>query len=48
MHAQVQVGIYGMDVYSMHTSADAVVGVLRERMPELAQQVENRYRCFDK
>lgn len=41
-------GFYGMDVYSMHASAEAVVNYLREVDPQAAKVAEARYRCFDK
>ncbi|EFJ50181.1 hypothetical protein VOLCADRAFT_89045 [Volvox carteri f. nagariensis] len=41
-------GFYGMDVYSLHSSADAVLGYLRQTDPQAARVVEARYRCFDR
>ncbi|KAG2489157.1 hypothetical protein HYH03_012383 [Edaphochlamys debaryana] len=41
-------GFYGLDLYSLHGSAEAVLSYLRESDPEAARAVEARYRCFDK
>lgn len=43
-----QVGLYGMDVYSMHSSAAAVVEALKRVDPVAAREVAARYRCIDK
>ena len=39
--------IFGMDLYSMHTSMDAVLDYLREVDPEAARRARERYSCFD-
>jgi len=45
--ARETVGIFGMDLYSMHTSMDAVVEYLDDVDPEAAERARHRYRCFD-
>lgn len=42
-----QVGFYGMDLYSLHSSADAVVRYLERIDPEGAKRARYRYGCFD-
>ena len=42
-----QTGIYGMDLYSMYRSADAVVSYLDTIDPEAAQRARSRYACMD-
>ena len=42
-----QAGFYGVDLYSLHDSVDAVLGYLRRVDPEAAQRARARYRCFD-
>jgi erythromycin esterase-like protein len=42
------VGFYGLDVYSLHTSAQAVIQYLKEADPQAAKVAEARYKCFDK
>ncbi len=42
-----QVGFYGLDVYSLHASIDAVVGYLARKDPEAARAARQRYACFD-
>jgi erythromycin esterase-like protein len=41
------VGFYGLDVYSLHSSIEAVVGYLANKDPEAAQKARERYACFD-
>jgi erythromycin esterase-like protein len=41
-----RVGVYGMDLYSLTDSADAVVEYLRRVDPEAAKRARNRYGCF--
>ena len=43
-----KVGFYGIDVYSLHTSAAKVVDYLNKVDPELAGKVHQRYQCFDR
>jgi erythromycin esterase-like protein len=42
-----KVGFYGLDLYSLHTSMNAVVEYLEEIDPEAAQRARARYSCFD-
>ncbi|SDJ54713.1 erythromycin esterase family protein [Microbulbifer yueqingensis] len=42
-----RVGIYGMDLYSMYRSADAVVNYLEKVDPPAAQRARQRYACLD-
>jgi erythromycin esterase-like protein len=40
-------GFYGMDLYSLHASIDAVLGYLQKVDPSAAQRARLRYSCFD-
>jgi erythromycin esterase-like protein len=40
-------GIYGMDLYSLHASIDAVVEYLSRVDPDAARLARHRYACFD-
>jgi erythromycin esterase-like protein len=42
------VGIYGLDVYSLYTSADAVAGYLSRLDPAAAGRVREHYACFER
>jgi erythromycin esterase-like protein/orotate phosphoribosyltransferase len=42
-----KVGFYGLDLYSLHRSAEAVIAYLEEVDPEAAERARERYRCFD-
>jgi erythromycin esterase-like protein len=42
-----KVGFYGLDLYSLHTSMEAVVDYLEEVDPEAARRARERYGCFD-
>jgi erythromycin esterase-like protein len=42
-----RVGFYGLDLYSLHASMDAVLGYLRRVDPEAARRARHRYSCFD-
>ena len=42
-----RVGFYGLDLYSMHASMEAVLSYLRVVDPEAAQRAQRRYACFD-
>jgi erythromycin esterase-like protein len=42
-----QVGFYGLDLYSLHTSMEAVVAFLDETDPDAAERARERYACFD-
>ena len=41
------VGFYGLDLYSLHASAEAVLSYLRVVDPEAALRAAHRYSCFD-
>jgi erythromycin esterase-like protein len=41
------VGFYGMDLYSLHASIEAVLGYLDKVDPEAARRARLRYSCFD-
>src|SRR3954469_5281730 len=40
-------GFYGLDLYSLHTSMEAVIEYLEEIDPEAARRARERYACFD-
>jgi erythromycin esterase-like protein len=42
-----KVGFYGLDLYSLYTSMEAVVAYLEEIDPEAAERARQRYSCFD-
>jgi erythromycin esterase-like protein len=42
-----KIGFYGLDLYSLHTSIDAVLGYLNKVDPEAADRARYRYSCFD-
>lgn len=42
-----KVGFYGLDLYSLRASADAVIRYLRVVDPEAAHRAQVRYACFD-
>jgi erythromycin esterase-like protein/predicted phosphoribosyltransferase len=46
-HGAPKVGFYGLDLYSMHASMEAVVTYLDEVDPEAAQRARERYAGFD-
>lgn len=41
-----KVGVHGMDLYSLFTSADAVVKYLKSVDPEAARRARKQYNCF--
>lgn len=41
------VGFYGLDLYSMYASIDAVIGYLQTADPEGAERARQRYGCFE-
>jgi erythromycin esterase-like protein len=45
--ATTQIGFYGLDLYSLHTSISAVLGYLDKVDPAAAQQARYRYGCFE-
>ncbi len=44
---QRSVGFYGLDLYSLHASIDAVLAYLRTVDPDAARRAQARYACFD-
>ena len=46
-HPDRKVGFYGLDLYSLMTSAQAVVAYLERIDPEAATRARARYACFD-
>jgi erythromycin esterase-like protein len=42
-----KVGFYGLDLYSLHASMEAVVAYLDDVDPDAAQRARARYACFD-
>ena len=42
-----RVGFFGLDLYSMHASMDAVLRYLRTADPAAARRARERYACFD-
>ncbi|HSH38861.1 MAG TPA: erythromycin esterase family protein [Chthoniobacterales bacterium] len=42
-----QVGLYGIDLYSLHASIDAVLGYLAKTDPDAAARARRRYGCFE-
>ncbi|ACO47766.1 erythromycin esterase family protein [Deinococcus deserti] len=45
--AERQVGFYGLDLYSLHRSMNAVVDYLQQVDPEAAKRARERYSCFE-
>ncbi len=44
---QARVGFYGLDLYSLHASMQAVIAYLERDHPQAAQQARERYACFE-
>ena len=44
---EAKVGFYGLDLYSMRASMDAVVDYLQRHEPDAAEDARERYACFD-
>src|SRR5215216_114590 len=42
-----KVGFYGLDLYSLYTSIEAVLGYLQKVDPEAAHRARRRYSCFE-
>ncbi|HEX8499350.1 MAG TPA: erythromycin esterase family protein, partial [Pyrinomonadaceae bacterium] len=42
-----KVGFYGLDLYSLYTSIEAVLGYLEKVDPEAARRARARYSCFE-
>lgn len=45
--AATRIGFYGLDLYSLHTSIEAVLDYLDRIDPEAAHRARARYACFD-
>lgn len=45
--SDVQAGLYGIDLYSLHASIEAVLAYLDRTSPEAARSARERYACFD-
>ena len=45
--AEPKVGLYGLDLYSLHTSMEAVLTYLGKVDPDGAERARKRYSCFD-
>lgn len=43
-----KIGIYGLDLYSLHASMEAVINYLKEVDPPAAKAAMERYSCFEK
>jgi erythromycin esterase-like protein len=44
---RLRVGFYGLDLYSLRRSMEAVISYLAKADPEAAQRARSRYACFD-
>jgi len=42
-----KVGVYGLDLYSLYSSIEAVIAYLEKVDPEAAKAARNRYACFE-
>lgn len=42
-----KVGVYGLDLYSLHSSMEAVIHYLEQRDPAAAAAARRRYACFE-
>ena len=42
-----KIGFYGLDLYSLHGSMDAVIAYLGKLDPALAERARDRYACFE-
>ncbi|MBA3631307.1 MAG: erythromycin esterase family protein [Acidobacteria bacterium] len=47
LNATQRIGFYGIDLYSLHASMEAVLDYLEKIDPQAAQQARYRYSCFD-
>jgi erythromycin esterase-like protein len=47
MAGSMKVGVYGLDLYSLHASMDAVIRYLETVNPESAKEARKRYACFE-
>ncbi|KAA8910681.1 hypothetical protein FN846DRAFT_938175 [Sphaerosporella brunnea] len=48
LHPRETVGLYGMDLYSLHRSAAAVIEFLEKVDREAAKRAKKRYNCFER
>jgi erythromycin esterase-like protein len=46
-HPEADAGFYGLDLYSMYASVDAVLSYLDKVDPKLAEDARTRYACFE-
>ncbi len=46
-HGTPKTGFYGLDLYSLYASIDAVIGYLERVDPEAARRARARYACFE-
>jgi erythromycin esterase-like protein len=46
-HVQPKIGFYGLDLYSLYSSMEAVVAYLDKVDPEASMRARQRYECFD-
>jgi erythromycin esterase-like protein len=44
---QPRVGVYGLDLYSLHRSIDSVIQYLDKKNPDAAREARRRYGCFE-
>jgi erythromycin esterase-like protein len=44
---RVKVGFYGLDLYSLYSSIEAILAYLRKIDPEAAKRPRQRYSCFE-
>ncbi|MGN6386898.1 MAG: erythromycin esterase family protein [Verrucomicrobiota bacterium] len=42
-----KIGVYGMDLYSLHSSMNAVIDYLEKVNPQAAAEARKRYACFE-
>src|SRR5438067_2942608 len=47
LHSRTKAGLYGMDLYSLHASIEAVLRYLEKVDPASAKSARQRYSCFD-
>src|SRR5438874_1455371 len=45
--SRAKAGVYGLDLYSLHTSMDSVIAYLDKTDPEAARAARERYSCFE-
>lgn len=46
-HAIRKIGIYGLDLYCLHSAIQAVIDYLKARYPDKVEEAIARYACFD-